>query len=50
MMQNTTSHPKIFDTHPSKMVGELLLVLKPVIHSVTSHTNSNIGNKQNRYR
>ena len=40
-MQSTTSHPKIFDTHPSKMVVELLLVLKPVIHNATNHTNSN---------
>ena len=39
--QSTTSHPKIFDTHLSKMVVELLLALKPVIHSATNHTNSN---------
>jgi hypothetical protein len=40
MMQNTTSYPKIFDTHPSKKVGELLPVLKPVTRNLTSHTDS----------
>ena len=47
-MQSTTSHPKIFDTHPSKMVVELLLVLKPVIHNATNHTNSKFL-KQSKY-